>query len=84
MFSIESFSCDERIDRLVAAILYYEADFFSIEQEENILHLVTRYQTKNNPIQIMTSTPNNRLNSLFDRIEHDPTLAFYKPYWSYT
>ncbi len=67
----------------LAAILYNEADFFSIEQEENILHLVTRYQIKNNSIQIMTSTA-NRPGSLFNRIEHDPTLAIYKLYWPYT
>lgn len=67
----------------LAAILYDEADFFSVGQEENVLHLATRYAIKNNPVQIMISTP-NRPGSLFDRIEHDPDSMFCKVYWPYT
>ncbi len=67
----------------LAGIIYDECDFFAIHEQENILHLATRYAIKEpQGIQVMISTP-NRPGGLYERIEQDSKSMFHKVYWPY-
>ncbi len=67
----------------IAGILYDECDFFALHEQENVLHLATRYSIKESQaIQVMISTP-NRPGGLYERIEKDSETMFHKVYWPY-
>lgn len=61
----------------VVLILVDEGDFFSPKEQKNVRDVVERYLGKSPPIIVWVSTP-NLPDGLFDKMEKDQALFYYK------